>query len=98
MGFRPLRKRRKTGGEGVAPKAKVPAKASKASAIGIEDLLAAKKAIETLGGCLLLSEDGRIRVDQTFEGRLTRLRARVQQVILERLLPGGLDTGNLFSG
>lgn len=54
--------------------------------------------LETLGGCLLLSEDGRIRVDQTFEGRLTRLRARVQQVILERLLPGGLDTGNLFSG
>jgi len=54
--------------------------------------------IETLGGCLLHSADGRIRVDQTFEGRLTRLRARIQQMILERLLPGALDTGNLFSG
>jgi V/A-type H+-transporting ATPase subunit E len=34
------------------------------------------------------SEDGRIRVDNTFEGRQERLRARIQQVILERLLPG----------
>ena len=37
-------------------------------------------------------------VAYTFEGRLARLRARLQQVILERLLPGGLDTGNLFGG
>jgi V/A-type H+-transporting ATPase subunit E len=54
--------------------------------------------IETLGGVLVTSADGRIRVDNTFEGRLTRLRPRVQQVILERLLPSGFDTGNLFSG
>ena len=54
--------------------------------------------IDTLAGCLLASEDGRIRVDQTFEGRLARLRARIQQVILERLLPGGIDTGNIFPG
>ena len=44
------------------------------------------------------SADGRIRVDHTFEGRLDRLRPRIQQVILERLLPGGFDTGNLFTG
>jgi V/A-type H+-transporting ATPase subunit E len=55
-------------------------------------------AIETLGGVLVSSADGRIRVDNTFEGRLERLRNRVQQVILERLLPGGLDTGSLFGG
>lgn len=54
--------------------------------------------IESLGGCLIQSADTRIRVDQTFEGRLERLRARIQQVILERLLPGGLDTANLFAG
>lgn len=54
--------------------------------------------LDTLGGCLLAAADGRIRVDQTFEGRLTRLRARIQQVILERLLPGGIDTGNIFPG
>lgn len=54
--------------------------------------------IETLGGVLVTSADGRIRVDNTFEGRLERLRARIQQVILERLLPNGFDTGNLFTG
>lgn len=55
-------------------------------------------AITTLGGVLVESEDGRIRVDNTFEGRQERLRSRIQQVILERLLPVGLDTGNLFGG
>lgn len=54
--------------------------------------------IDTLAGCLIQSTNGRIRVDQTFEGRLDRLRKRVQQVILERLLPGGLDNANLFAG
>ncbi|MEA3277947.1 MAG: V-type ATP synthase subunit E family protein [Pseudomonadota bacterium] len=54
--------------------------------------------IETLGGVLLTSADNRIRVDNTFEGRLDRLRNHVQQVILERLLPSTSETGNLFSG
>jgi V/A-type H+-transporting ATPase subunit E len=54
--------------------------------------------IEILGGVLVTSADGSIRVDNTFEGRLNRLRPQVQQVILERLLPSGLDTGNLFTG
>jgi V/A-type H+-transporting ATPase subunit E len=54
--------------------------------------------IDTVGGVLVTSRDGRIRVDNTFEGRLERLRPTVQQVILERLLPSGFDTGNLFSG
>jgi V/A-type H+/Na+-transporting ATPase subunit E len=54
--------------------------------------------IDTLAGVLVESEDGLIRVDNTFEGRLERLRPRVQQTILERLLPGGFETGNLFTG
>jgi V/A-type H+-transporting ATPase subunit E len=54
--------------------------------------------IETLGGMRVSSTDERIRVDNTFEGRLERLRQRIQQVILERLLPGGLETGNLYGG
>jgi len=58
----------------------------------------AEDALETLGGVLVISEDGRIRVDNTFEGRLARLRARVQQRILERLLPSGFDTANIFPG
>jgi V/A-type H+-transporting ATPase subunit E len=58
----------------------------------------AKEPIETLGGVLVTSRDQRIRVDNTYEGRLERLRPAVQQVILERLLPSGFDTGNLFTG
>ncbi len=54
--------------------------------------------IETLGGVLVISDDARIRVDNTFEGRLARLRERIQQTILERLLPSGFDTGNIFGG
>ena len=54
--------------------------------------------IETLGGVLVTSADSFIRVDNTFEGRLDRLRPLIQQVILERLLPSGFDTGNLFTG
>jgi len=58
----------------------------------------APDAIDTLGGVRVTSGDGRIRVDHTFEGRLERLRDCIRQVILERLLPGGLDTGPLFGG
>ena len=54
--------------------------------------------IATLGGALIESDDSRIRIDNTFEGRLARLRQRIQQTILERLLPSGFDTGNLFTG
>lgn len=54
--------------------------------------------INTLGGVLVRNTDNTVRVDNTFEGRLDRLRPRVQQVILERLLPSGFDTGNLFTG
>lgn len=58
----------------------------------------ADEPLETLGGVLVTNADRRIRVDNTFEGRLERLRPHVQQVILERLLPSGFDTGNLFTG
>ena len=48
MGFKPLRKRKKSArGE---MKGKAPTKARRASALGIEDLLAAKKAVEAFGG------------------------------------------------
>jgi len=54
--------------------------------------------IETIGGVMVESCDGRIRVDNTFEGRLARLRSRLQQVILERLVPSGFETGSIFGG
>lgn len=61
-------------------------------------LAPAADALNTLGGAVITSQDGRIRIDQTFEGRIERLRPRIQQTILERLLPGGFETGNLFTG
>jgi V/A-type H+/Na+-transporting ATPase subunit E len=61
-------------------------------------LALAEDPINTLGGVLVRNTDNTMRVDNTFEGRLDRLRPRVQQVILERLLPSGFDTGNLFTG
>ena len=45
--------------------------------------------IETLGGIRIRSVDNRIRLDNTFEGRLERLGRRLHQIIIERLLPEG---------
>jgi len=49
--------------------------------------------IETLGGVLVRTNDNRVRVDNTFEGRMERLQGRLHQVIIERLLPGGIENG-----
>jgi V/A-type H+/Na+-transporting ATPase subunit E len=57
-----------------------------------------EETLDTLGGALIISTDRRIRIDHSFEGRLERLRPKIQQIIQERLLPGGFDTGNLFAG
>lgn len=54
--------------------------------------------VQTVAGLLLQSADGRVRVDQTFEGRLARLRPQLQQVILERLFPVSSEPGNLLNG
>jgi V/A-type H+-transporting ATPase subunit E len=51
------------------------------------------KPMDTLGGILVRSNDNRIRVDNTFEGRMERLRGRLHQVIIERLLPSGIENG-----
>lgn len=49
--------------------------------------------IDSLGGVLIRSIDNRIRLDNTFEGRLERLHDRLHQQIVERLLPSGSETG-----
>jgi len=54
--------------------------------------------IDVLGGVVVRDTENRIRVDNSFEGRLERLRPKIQQTILERLLPNGFETGNIFSG
>lgn len=62
------------------------------------ELAPSTEVIPTVGGVLVTSKDGRIRVDQTFEGRLARVRPKIQQMILERLLPSGVESGTLFGG
>jgi len=49
--------------------------------------------IETLGGVRITSQDGRIRLDNTFEGRHERLRQRLHQIIVERLIPATANRG-----
>jgi V/A-type H+-transporting ATPase subunit E len=50
--------------------------------------------INTLGGMLISSKDGRVRINNTFEGRRERLRSRLHQIIVERLIPAALDGGS----
>lgn len=45
--------------------------------------------IDTLGGVRVRSEDGRIRVDHTFEGRRERFEAGLHRVVWQRLLTTG---------
>ena len=52
-----------------------------------KQLLLAERTIETLGGLLVTTPDQRQRIDQTYEGRLTRLQGKIQLVLVERLLP-----------
>jgi V/A-type H+-transporting ATPase subunit E len=69
-----------------------------AAALPGRELRLADEPLATLGGVLVRSAEGHIRVDNSFEGRLARLAPPIAQVISERLLPSGLDTGNLFTG
>jgi V/A-type H+-transporting ATPase subunit E len=50
------------------------------------------------GGVMVESEDGRILVDNTFEGRMARLESDLERVILERLFPAAAQMGTIFHG
>lgn len=52
--------------------------------------------IDTVGGVLIRSQDGSIRLDNTFEGRRERLRSRLHQIIVERLIPATVDGGGML--
>lgn len=53
----------------------------------------AKDPINTVGGIRITSLDGRIRLDNTFEGRRDRLRSRLHQIIVERMFPATAGGG-----
>lgn len=50
------------------------------------------------GGVVVRTPDNRIRVDNTFEGRIRRLESRLYQTIVERLFPGQADIQSLTIG
>lgn len=51
-----------------------------------------------LGGVLVRTRDGRVSVDNTFQGRMDRLRDEINRVILDRLFPSGSHRGAVFNG
>ena len=53
---------------------------------------------QCIGGILLRTEDNRIRVDNTFDGRMERLAESLQQVITERLFVHEASKGGLLHG
>lgn len=50
------------------------------------------------GGVVVRSEDDRMRVDNSFEGRIERLEETIQRTVLERLFAAVPDMGTLFHG
>lgn len=58
-----------------------------AAAVPDKQITLAPHPIECLGGLRLRSADNRMRLDNTFEGRIHRLKSRLYQAIQERLLP-----------
>ena len=53
--------------------------------------------LDCSGGVLIRSEDNRIRMDNTFEGRLERLEGLVLQVITERLFAAEISQRGLLN-
>ncbi len=53
---------------------------------------------QCVGGILLRSEDNRIRVDNTFDGRTERFAESLQQVITERLFAHEASKGGMLHG
>lgn len=47
----------------------------------------ADEPIESIGGLIVSTPDGRIRIDHSFEGRMDRLQGPIRQALVERLLP-----------
>ncbi|MEN8178671.1 MAG: V-type ATP synthase subunit E family protein [Pseudomonadota bacterium] len=52
-----------------------------------KEFLLSNTSIDSKGGLLVSTEDHRIQIDHTFEGRLERLQRKIHQALVERLLP-----------
>lgn len=69
-----------------------------ATAAGGKDITLSEEPCACGGGVLVRSRDRRISMDNTFEGRIERLRDELHRVILERLFPATTHMGALFNG
>ena len=65
-----------------------------AKAVSDKQIELAEEPIDSLGGVRVSSLDGRIRLDNTFEGRRERLRPQLHQIIVERLFPATSEISN----
>jgi len=61
-----------------------------------KNITLASSPIDTVGGMLIRSQDGSIRLDNTFEGRRERLRSKLHQIIVDRLIPATVDGGGML--
>jgi len=61
-------------------------------------LTLSKEPFACSGGVMVESEDGRIRMNNTFEGRLERLRPLLQRTIVKQLFPQDSEPEALFHG
>jgi V/A-type H+-transporting ATPase subunit E len=66
--------------------------------IGDRELRLDAHPIETIGGVVIEDAEARTRIDNTFEGRMARLRERLHQTIFDRLFAGVPETGSFFNG
>ena len=62
------------------------------------DIVLSKESIDCMGGVKLMSADGNIMVDNTFEGLLARKQTELQKVIFERLFATVGGSGGLAHG
>lgn len=65
--------------------------------LGDKSVRLAEEPIDTVGGVLIRTEDGRIRLNNTFEGRRERRRPLLHQIIVERLIPATVDSGGIVA-
>jgi V/A-type H+-transporting ATPase subunit E len=66
--------------------------------IGDRELRLDAHPIETIGGVVIEDAEARTRIDNSFEGRMARLRERLHQTIFDRLFAGVPETGSFFNG
>jgi V/A-type H+-transporting ATPase subunit E len=69
-----------------------------AALVNGKQLLLGEQTLDCIGGLRIRSVDNRIRFDNTFEGRLHRLEARLNKTVQERLIPPSAEETTIVMG